>query len=78
MVHLVSNGKWLLLCAQPFLNDILAILPELSGVLDTKAVIKHVFDLLQTKTRDLRIEEVCNPSLALGRNLIGKDDKTYR
>jgi hypothetical protein len=55
---LVSNGKRLLLCAQPLLDDILAILPELSGILDTKAVIEHVPDLLQAKTGDFGVEEV--------------------
>lgn len=46
MVDLVSDGKWLLLCAQPLFDDILAILPELSRILDPKAVIKHILDLL--------------------------------
>jgi hypothetical protein len=60
---LVTNGKGLLLRAQPLLDDVLAILPELSGVLDTKAVIENVLDFLQAKTRNLGVEEVWKPSL---------------
>lgn len=59
MFHLVTDSKWLILRAQSLLDNILAILPKLSGVLDTKAMIKHILDLLQAKTRDLGIEEVC-------------------
>lgn len=58
-MRLVSNSKWLILRAQPLLDDILAILPKLSGVLDTEAMIKHVLDLLQAQTGDLWIEEIC-------------------
>lgn len=63
--HLVSNSKWLILRAQPLLDDILAIFPQLSGVLYAEAVIEHIFDLLQAKTRDLGIEEICTSTLAL-------------
>jgi hypothetical protein len=35
-------------------------------------MVKHILDLLQTKTRDLGVEEVCIRSLALDRNLTGK------
>jgi hypothetical protein len=62
---LVTNSKRLLLRAQPLLNDILAILPELSGILDTEAVVEHILNLLQAKTRDLGVEEVWEPSLAI-------------
>ena len=58
-MRLVSNSKRLILRAQPLLDDILAILPKLSGVLDTEAMIKHVLDLLQAQTGDLWIEEIC-------------------
>ena len=64
MVHLVTDSKWLVLRAQPLLDDILAILPKLSGVLDTEAMIKHVLDLFQAQTGDLGIEEVCVALLA--------------
>jgi hypothetical protein len=63
-IHLVANRKWLLLCAKSLLDDILAIFPELSSVLDTEAVVEHILDLLQTKTRDLGVEEVCTEPLA--------------
>lgn len=65
MFHLVTDSKWLILCAQPLLDDILAILPKLSGVLDTKAMIEHILNLLQAKTRNLGIEEICTSTLAL-------------
>ena len=58
-MHLVSNSKRLILRAQPLLDNILAILPKLSGVLDTEAMIKHVLDLLQAQTGDLGVEEIC-------------------
>ena len=58
-MRLVSNSKRLILRAQPLLDDILAILPKLSGVLDTEAMIKHVLDLLQAQTGDLGVEEIC-------------------
>ena len=47
MSDLVSDSKRLVSRAQPLLDDILTILPELSGVLDTKAMIKHILDLFQ-------------------------------
>lgn len=71
-LHLVSNSKWLILRAQPLLDNVLAIFPQLSGVLDTKAMIEHILDLLQAKTRDLGIKEVCIASLAPERYRIGK------
>jgi hypothetical protein len=55
---LVTNSKRLLLRAQPLLDDILAILPELPGVLDTEAVLEDLLNLLQAKTGDLGVEEV--------------------
>jgi hypothetical protein len=54
----VTNSKRLLLRAQPLLDDILAILPELPGVLDTEAVLEDLLNLLQAKTGDLGVEEV--------------------
>lgn len=66
----MADSKRLILRAQPLLDDLLAILPELSGVLDTKAVIKHVLDLLQAKTGYLGIKEVCATSLAPEREQI--------
>lgn len=54
----MANGEWLLLRAQPLLDDILTIFPELSGVLDTEAVIEYVLNFLQAETRYLGVEEV--------------------
>jgi hypothetical protein len=62
---LVADRKRLLLRAKSFLDDILAILPELSGVLNTKAVIEHIFDLFQAETRHLGVEEICSPLSAI-------------
>ena len=58
MFHLMSDGKWLILCAKPLLDNFLTILPELPSVLDTEAVIEHILDLLQAKTGNLGVEEV--------------------
>ena len=60
----MTDIEWLLLRAHSLLDDLLAMLPKLSGVFDTKVVVEHILDLLQAETRNLRVEKVCNPSLA--------------
>jgi len=65
MLLLMADRKWLLLCAKSLLDDVLTVFPELPGILDTKAVIEHILDLLQAETRDFRVKEVYTPPLAL-------------
>lgn len=56
---LMTNSKRLLHRPHPLLDDLLAILPQLPRIFDTKPVIENILDLLQCKTGYLRVEEVC-------------------
>lgn len=76
--NLMTHRKRFILCTQPLFDDILAILSELSCILDAETVIKDVLDLFQAKTRHLRIEEVWALPLADGSTVEMGGYQTYR
>lgn len=41
----MANGKRLFLPAQPVFDDVLAILPQLPGILHAEAVVEYILDL---------------------------------
>ena len=41
----MTNGNRLFLSAQPVFDDVLAILPQLPGILHAEAMVEYVLDL---------------------------------